>query len=81
MARKRSARNLSIEEVKAAHSRELMALEGVVGVGIEEDERGEAFLAVMVRRKDAPGVSRLPRTIAGYRVGVTEVGAIRARLP
>ena len=81
VARKRSARNPTIEEVKAGHSPKLMALEGVVGVGVEEDERGEPFLCVMVERKGAPGVSRIPRTIAGFRVEVTEVGAIRARVP
>ncbi len=58
-----------------------MSLEGVVGVGVEEDQRGELFIAVMVERKGAPGAGRVPRTIGGYRVEVTEVGAIRARLP
>lgn len=80
MAGKRTASHPPIEAVKAAHSRRLMTLEGVVGVGIEEDEGGEPFISVMVERADAPGVKRLPRKLAGYRLQVAVVGAVRARL-
>ena len=81
MARKRNSSRPTIEQVKAAQSSKLMAIEGVVGVGIEEDDDGEAFIVVMVERKKAPAVGRVPRRIGGYRVEVTRVGPIRARLP
>lgn len=80
MARKRAHKRPAIEDVKAANSARLLALEGVVGVGVEEDDRGEPFICVMVRSRAAQGARSVPRRLAGYRVEVLEVGRIRARV-
>ncbi|RMF56370.1 MAG: hypothetical protein D6743_20370 [Calditrichaeota bacterium] len=68
---------LSITEVQKKHEQDLMALDGVVGVGIGEDN-GEAVILVMVEKKTAELEKRIPKTLEGYRVVLYESGQIRA---
>jgi hypothetical protein len=71
-----------INAVLAAHSGQLMALPGVVGVyvGLLDDQQTPC-LRVMLARKDAKLARSIPRTLDGYRV-VTEVtGVIRPMSP
>jgi hypothetical protein len=71
-----------INAVLAAHSGELMAKPGVVGVylGLLGDQKTPC-LRVMLARKDARLAHSIPRALEGYRV-ITEVtGVIKPLSP
>lgn len=61
----------------AAHSGELLARPGVVGVG-EGEERGEPCLVVLVDGPLAGGAVELPVELDGYRVVARESGPLGA---
>jgi hypothetical protein len=67
----------SIGDVKRRHEAELLALPGVVSVGIGEDASGSPVLVVGVRSAEAS--PRLPRELEGYPVTERVVGRVRAR--
>lgn len=70
---------LTIEQVKAAHERELMARPGVVSVGIGRDEQGRPMIVVGMDKQNAQTQESLPRVLEGYAVRTEIVGTIRAR--
>ncbi len=57
--------NAIIENVKRAHEAELFAIDGVNGVGIEEDEDGK-FIRVHVR--DMEVAANVPKSLEGFPV-------------
>ena len=67
-----------INAVLADHDKELLAIQGVVGVYVGLSRDGKTTcLKVMLARKDAAVERRIPRALEGYPV-VTEVtGEIR----
>lgn len=75
------------EQVKARHEAELMAIPGVVGVGVGFRQRNgmptnEVAIVVMVKRKLSPDTikvgEKLPAKLEGIPVDVQETGEIRA---
>jgi hypothetical protein len=68
----------SIQAVKKAHETELMAVPGVVSVGIGRDEHGTAVIIVGLDRERPAAVQQLPRRLEGYEVRAEVVGKIRA---
>ena len=67
-----------INQVLAAHEKELMQIPGVVGVfvGLADDEKTEC-IKVMLKAPDLVAEKRIPKQVDGYRV-ITEVtGVIR----
>lgn len=68
----------AIRRVQEAHTAELMALPGVVGVaiGLLADGRTPC-LKVLVERSSEELRARLPETLEGHPVVVQEAGAIR----
>lgn len=69
----------SIREVTARHAEELMALPGVVSVGIGRTEEGVAIIVVGLER-EAPSARRgLPEQIDGFEVRAEIVGRYRAQ--
>ena len=67
-----------INQVLAAHEKELMQIPGVVGVfvGLADDEKTEC-IKVMLKAPDPVAEKRIPKQVDGYRV-ITEVtGEIR----
>jgi hypothetical protein len=56
--------------VKRAHSSELLSRPGVVGFGVEHDERGEPVLTIHVDSDDPPLLASLPSQIEDYPVKV-----------
>lgn len=70
---------LTIEQVKAAHERELLARPGVVSVGIGRDDQGRPAIVVGLDKANAQTQAALPRVLEGYAVRTEIVGTIRAR--
>lgn len=70
---------LTIEQVKAAHERELLAQPGVVSVGIGRDDQGRSEIVVGLDKPHAQTQAALPRVLEGYVVRTEIVGTIRAR--
>jgi hypothetical protein len=70
---------LTIEQVKAAHERELLARPGVVSVGIGRDDQGRPAIVVGLDKPHAQTQAALPRVLEGYAVRTEIVGTILAR--
>lgn len=66
-----------IEQVQERHEDELMAVPGVVGVGIGERQSAPALLVMVSER--TPEVERIPREIEGVPIVIEVVGEIRAQ--
>ena len=67
----------SIEEVLEGHTRELMALPGVVGTAQGLCEK-KPCIKVFVIRKTPDLERRIPEALDGYPVSIEETGKIRA---
>ncbi len=66
-----------INQVKEAHTRELMAIPGVVGVYIGELDNHDPCIGVMVAKKTPELVKKIPKNLEGYPVRIDETGEIR----
>lgn len=75
-ARQEPARS-PVELVRERHESELMAIDGVMGVGIGRTPAGQD--AVVVYVMDASVASRLPKRIDGVDVEVVVTGLIEAQ--
>ncbi len=69
----------SIQQVKAQHEVELMAVPGVVSVGIGKNQRGEPVIIVGVEAERKEISSKIPATLGGYPVEIRSVGKITAQ--
>ena len=69
---------MTIEEAKAMHVDELMAIPGVVSVGIGLDEDGHRAILIGLDRPRAED-DVLPDSLEGHPVVVQVIGEIRAR--
>jgi hypothetical protein len=70
---------LTIEQVKAANEQRLLALPGVVSVGIGRDAQGRPVIVVGVDKPRPQTQAAVPRELDGYGVRVDIVGTIRAQ--
>ncbi len=70
---------LSIQEAKARHEARLLALPGVVSVGIGRDASGRPVIVVGVEEHDPKHVPELPAALEGHPVEVRATGPVRAR--
>jgi len=68
-----------IQDVKRANAERLLALPGVVMVGIGLNEAGEPAIIVGLDRERSETREQLPATLDGYPVVARVVGMIRAR--
>ena len=68
---------LTIEQAKEQHETELMAIEGVVGVGIGECE-GEPCVKVLLENESSDLKQRIPTQLDGYVVDTEVVGSLEA---
>ncbi len=66
----------SIQQVKAQHEAELMAIPGVVSVGIGKNGKGEPVIVVGVEQEGEETLSAIPRSLSGYPVEVRPIGRI-----
>jgi hypothetical protein len=69
----------TIEAVKAASEQSLMAIPGVMGVGIGLNGDRQPCIKVYVDRQSASAVNQIPKTIEGYSVEVEVRGTFRAQ--
>ncbi len=73
-----SASKSKIAEAKLANEKMLMAIDGVVGVGIGQDEIGDPAIIVYLREEAAK--RRIPANIGGYPVKMVVTGKIDAQM-
>ncbi len=68
----------TIQEVKQSHEEELLAIPGVVSVGIGMGDKGHSAIIVGIAGTDAGAGATIPQSIEGYRVIVKPTGTVRA---
>ena len=66
-----------INDVKEAHTGELMAITGVVGVYVGKLDDGTPCIGVMVVKKMPELEQKIPKTLEGHPVVIHESGVIR----
>lgn len=69
----------SIYDVKAKHQSRLMALPGVVSVGVGRDHDGASVIIVGFDRDRPDTLAKLPEKLEGYRVQGRVMGRIRTQ--
>jgi hypothetical protein len=71
--------SLSIQEAKARHAPRILALPGVVSVGIGRDAQGREVIVIGLDRARPDTQAQLPAELEGYRVQVQVIGAVKAQ--
>lgn len=74
-----SALSPTIQEVKQSHEAELMALPGVVSVGIGQDENGKPAIIVGLDKERQETRTKMPRTLSGHLVIIQITGTIKVQ--
>lgn len=69
----------TIQEVKARHESRLLAIPGVVSVGIGKDADGHLVIVIGVENEATRNAPSLPRELDGHAVHVQVLGPIRAQ--
>jgi len=69
----------SIQQVKEQHTAELMALPGVVSVGLGKNRSGEPAIIVGVEADNVENISAVPKKLDGYPVEVQVMGKVTAQ--
>jgi hypothetical protein len=69
----------TIQDVKARHAPRLLALPGVVSVGIGRAAEGHDVIVVGLDRPRPKTQADLPARLEGYPVRVEIIGAVRAQ--
>lgn len=69
----------TIQEVKARHAPGLLALRGVVSVGVGRDAEGREVIVIGLDRPRPETQTSLPTKLEGYAVRVEIIGTVRAR--
>lgn len=70
---------LSITDAKAKHVERLLALPGVVSVGIGKDVNGNAAIIVGLDKSRPKTESQIPATLEDFPVVIKIVGTMRAQ--
>ena len=68
----------TIQEVKAKHADRLLAMPGVVSVGIGQEADGKFVIIVGLDGPRPETVNRLPQVLDGYPVRVQIIGPLKA---
>lgn len=69
----------TIHEVKARHEKRVLALPGVVSMGIGRAEDGAPTIVVGLDRPRPDTVRRIPQVLEGHPVRVEIVGPLKGR--
>jgi len=70
---------LSISEAKAKHAERLLALSGVVSVGIGKDANGNPAIIVGLDKARPDTQAHIPDTLENFAVVIKIVGSIKAQ--
>ena len=70
---------LTISEVKAKHAERLLALPGVISVGIGKNADGEPAIIVGLDKARPQTESQIPKTLDDFSVVIHVSGKIRAQ--
>jgi hypothetical protein len=70
---------ISIQEAKQRHEARLLAVPGVVSVGIGRDAAHRLVLVVGVRERASAALEQIPAELDGHPVVVRAVGSVRAQ--
>lgn len=70
--------SLSIREIKKKHEARLMALAGVVSVGIGRTSDRQAAIIIGLDRSRPETEKRLPKKLGGYPVRFEIIGPVKA---
>jgi hypothetical protein len=76
---KEDCMSLTIQEAKAKHESRVMAIPGVVSVGIGLDAQGNPIIVVGLDGPRPETVEKLPATLEGYPVQWRIVGPVKAQ--
>ena len=68
----------TIQEVKAKHADRLLAMPGVVSVGIGQEADGKFVIVVGPDGPHPETVNQLPQVLDGYAVRVQIIGPVKA---
>lgn len=69
----------TIEEVKTRHEARLLAMRGVVSVGVGRNPDGQLVLVIGLDRPRRQTLAKLPPNLEGYLVRVEIIGQIKAQ--
>lgn len=69
----------TIQEVKAQHQKSLLAMPGVVSVGIGRGPDGKPVIVIGLDRPRPETVKQLPQSLDGHPVRVDVIGPIKAQ--
>lgn len=67
----------SIQEVKREHETRLLALPGVVSVGIGQDEKGQPAIIIGLDKARPKTEAQIPKTLEEHRVIIQITGSIK----
>jgi len=70
---------VSIQEAKSRHEARLLAVPGVVSVGIGRDASDRLVLVVGIRERAATALEQIPAELDGHPVVVRSMGSVRAQ--
>jgi hypothetical protein len=70
---------ISVQTIKEKHEAKLLAMPGVVSVGIGQDVDGAALIIIGISSEDAQLIAELPNKLEGIAVKVQLIGAVQAR--
>ena len=69
----------TIQEVKARHAPRLLALSGVMSVGVGRDAEGREVIVIGLDRARPETQAHLPTQLEGYAVRVQVIGTVKAQ--
>jgi hypothetical protein len=69
----------SIKDIKTEHESRLMAMPGVVSVGLGQDEAGNPVIVIGVESEEYSHALTLPRELHSYPVRFQVIGTIEAQ--
>ena len=67
-----------INEIMQKNTRKLMAISGIIGVGVGQLEDSTPCIKVMVVKKTPELEKKIPKKLKGHPVEIHETGKIRA---
>jgi len=69
----------SIQQVKEQHTAELIAMPGVLSVGLGKNRNGEPAIIVGVEANSLETIQAVPERLEGYPVEVEVIGKVSAQ--